>query len=188
MKPTAHTRLNWERMQVKKLRVVCQPFGTITLWTIYLLLVKIIQQLCLLWVACLDSWIIEGTVRKPVDTWRQRSWSMLRYSLVIGIQKKEFSTVLQQTKNVCYYLSKLKTLNPFLDSKGVVRVGWLLGNSDFDFIKKHQALLPKCRKLTSIIVEYVLKNIYILVIFIIKSCSRKILAYKMTWNLQKNSL
>ncbi|GBO16138.1 hypothetical protein AVEN_244694-1 [Araneus ventricosus] len=58
--------------------------------------------------------------------------------------------------------SKLKNLNPFLDSDGVLRVGGRLGNSDLPYIAKYPAILPNKHKLANqIIVYFHLKNLHI---------------------------
>ncbi|GBO13667.1 hypothetical protein AVEN_149096-1 [Araneus ventricosus] len=58
--------------------------------------------------------------------------------------------------------SKLKNLNPFLDSYGILRVGGRLGNSDLPYVSKYPAILPNKHKLTNqIIVYFHLKNLHI---------------------------
>ncbi|GBN85001.1 hypothetical protein AVEN_184934-1 [Araneus ventricosus] len=58
--------------------------------------------------------------------------------------------------------SKLKNLNPFLDSDGVLRVGGRLGNSDLPYVSKYPAILPNRHKLTNQIIEYFhLRNLHI---------------------------
>lgn len=49
--------------------------------------------------------------------------------------------------------SRLKTLCPFLDADGVLRVGGRLQSSNLPFSKKHPILLPAKHKLTDLIVE-----------------------------------
>ncbi|GBN32855.1 hypothetical protein AVEN_14027-1 [Araneus ventricosus] len=58
--------------------------------------------------------------------------------------------------------SKLKNLNPFLDSYGVLRVRGRLGNSNLPYVAKYPAILPNKHKLTNqIIVYFHLKNLHI---------------------------
>ncbi|GBN46894.1 hypothetical protein AVEN_122159-1, partial [Araneus ventricosus] len=58
--------------------------------------------------------------------------------------------------------SKLRNLNPFLDSDGVLRVGGRLGNSELPYVTKYPAILPNRHKLTNqIIVYFHLKNLHI---------------------------
>ncbi|GBN25362.1 hypothetical protein AVEN_91799-1 [Araneus ventricosus] len=49
---------------------------------------------------------------------------------------------------------KLKNLNPFLDSDGVLRVDGRLGNSDLPYVSKYPAILPNKHKLTNQIIAY----------------------------------
>ncbi|GFW52081.1 integrase catalytic domain-containing protein [Trichonephila clavipes] len=50
--------------------------------------------------------------------------------------------------------SRVKTLNPFIDSEGILRVGGRLRNSDINYNQKFPILLPSKHKLTYLIVEY----------------------------------
>ncbi|GFY05475.1 integrase catalytic domain-containing protein [Trichonephila clavipes] len=54
--------------------------------------------------------------------------------------------------------SRVKTLNPFIDSEGILRVGGRLRNSDINYNQKFPILLPSKHKLTYLIVEYFHKN------------------------------
>lgn len=47
----------------------------------------------------------------------------------------------------------MKSLSPFIDSKGILRVGGRLGNSDFSYDKKHPIILPYGSKLTNWIIH-----------------------------------
>ncbi|XP_031333913.1 uncharacterized protein LOC116163925 [Photinus pyralis] len=49
--------------------------------------------------------------------------------------------------------SSLLSLNPFLDSEGLIRVGGRLQNSQLDTNQKHPIVLPKAHKLTRLIME-----------------------------------
>ncbi len=51
--------------------------------------------------------------------------------------------------------SKVKTLNPFIDSNNVLRVGGRLANSDLNYDCKYPILLPSNHKLCKLIVEYI---------------------------------
>ncbi|GBM99182.1 hypothetical protein AVEN_122519-1 [Araneus ventricosus] len=58
--------------------------------------------------------------------------------------------------------SKLKNLNLFLDSYGVLRVGGRLSNSDLPYVSKYPVILPNKHKLTNQIIAYFhLKNLHI---------------------------
>jgi hypothetical protein len=56
--------------------------------------------------------------------------------------------------------SKLKFLNPFIDSEGLVRVGGRLDNSNLTYVKKHPVVLPRNHKLSEIIFEYFHKKFF----------------------------
>ncbi|XP_072392156.1 uncharacterized protein [Diabrotica undecimpunctata] len=57
--------------------------------------------------------------------------------------------------------SSLISLNPFLDSEGILRVGGRLQNSDLPFSQKHPIILPKNHVLTRLIVtSYHLKHLH----------------------------
>ncbi|XP_017792100.1 PREDICTED: uncharacterized protein LOC108574093 [Habropoda laboriosa] len=49
--------------------------------------------------------------------------------------------------------SKLRPLNPFLDSKGILRVGGRLQNSSLPYAQKHPVLLPRNHHLTTLIIR-----------------------------------
>ncbi|CAG9124118.1 unnamed protein product, partial [Plutella xylostella] len=49
--------------------------------------------------------------------------------------------------------SELKGLNPFLDVRGILRVGGRLQNSALPYSQKHQIILPKNSKIVQLIVE-----------------------------------
>jgi hypothetical protein len=69
--------------------------------------------------------------------------------------------LLQEGKNVNND-SKLKHLNPFLDSKGIIRVGGRLANSSLRYNHKFPYVLPKNHKLTKLIFQsYHLKYLHI---------------------------
>ncbi|XP_050294945.1 uncharacterized protein LOC126735061 [Anthonomus grandis grandis] len=50
--------------------------------------------------------------------------------------------------------SKLKSLNPFIDSQGILRVGGRLKNSLLDYQTKHPMLLPQYHPLTRLIITH----------------------------------
>ncbi|GFV03738.1 transposable element Tcb2 transposase [Trichonephila clavipes] len=57
--------------------------------------------------------------------------------------------------------SKLRNLNPFIDSDGLLRVGGRLSNSDLPYVNKHPAILPGNHNLTvQIIVHFHRKNLH----------------------------
>ncbi|XP_043283141.1 uncharacterized protein [Venturia canescens] len=50
--------------------------------------------------------------------------------------------------------SKLKTLNPFVDEEGILRVGGRLKNAQLPYTQRHPALLPRSHRITSLIIEH----------------------------------
>ncbi|XP_015125115.1 uncharacterized protein LOC107046906 [Diachasma alloeum] len=51
------------------------------------------------------------------------------------------------------YKGKLKTLNPFVDNQGLLRVGGRLHQADIPFDQKHPILLPKNNHVTNLIIQ-----------------------------------
>lgn len=49
--------------------------------------------------------------------------------------------------------TKLRSLNPFIDSYNILRVGGRLKHSDIDYAQKHPIILPKNHKLTHLIIH-----------------------------------
>ena len=70
-------------------------------------------------------------------------------------QEQEFSTELNDIRRntALKSTSTLKSLNPFLDSAGLLRVGGRLGRSDLTYDHKHPIILPKGHHLTLLIVR-----------------------------------
>ncbi|XP_078051715.1 uncharacterized protein LOC144477852 [Augochlora pura] len=50
--------------------------------------------------------------------------------------------------------SKLITLNPFLDNKGIIRVGGRLSNADIRYAQKHPVVLPKSHPAITLIISF----------------------------------
>ncbi|GFY32075.1 integrase catalytic domain-containing protein [Trichonephila clavipes] len=66
-----------------------------------------------------------------------------------------------QSKGVVSPNSKLRNLNPFIDSDGLSRVGGRLSNSDLPYVNKHPAILPGNHNLTvQIIVHFHRNNLH----------------------------
>ncbi|GFW52645.1 integrase catalytic domain-containing protein [Trichonephila clavipes] len=59
-----------------------------------------------------------------------------------------------QSKGVVSPNSKLRNLNPFIDSDGLLRVGGRLSNSDLPYVNKHLAILPGNHNLTVQIIAH----------------------------------
>lgn len=51
--------------------------------------------------------------------------------------------------------SKIRSLNPFIDELGIVRVGGRLKNSQLNYNQKHQILIPKNHHITKLIIKQV---------------------------------
>ncbi|GFU94809.1 integrase catalytic domain-containing protein [Trichonephila clavipes] len=66
-----------------------------------------------------------------------------------------------QSKGVVSPNSKLRNLNPFIDSDGLLRVGGWLSSLDLPYVNKHPAILPGNHNLTvQIIVHFHRKNLH----------------------------
>lgn len=72
------------------------------------------------------------------------------------VQRKEFNKeiISLESKGHIPPKSSLLCLNPFIDDKGILRVGGRLSNSDFGFDAKHQILLPSNGHFTTIVAKY----------------------------------
>ncbi|GFT58775.1 integrase catalytic domain-containing protein [Trichonephila clavipes] len=83
--------------------------------------------------------------------------------LIRMVQEQVFLAEIKslQNKGVVSPNSKLRNLNPFIDSDGLLRVGGRLSNSDLPYVNKHPAILPGNHNLTvQIIVHFHRKNLH----------------------------
>ncbi|GFW80640.1 integrase catalytic domain-containing protein [Trichonephila clavipes] len=83
--------------------------------------------------------------------------------LIRMVQEQVFLAEIKrlQSKGVVSPNSKLKNLNPFIDSDGLLRVGGRLRNSDLPYVNKHPAILPGNHNLTvQIIAHFHRKNLH----------------------------
>ncbi|GFX20950.1 integrase catalytic domain-containing protein [Trichonephila clavipes] len=83
--------------------------------------------------------------------------------LIRMVQEQVFLAEIKslQSKGVVSPNSKLRNLNPFIDSDGLLRVGGWLNNSDLPYVNKHPAILPGNHNLTvQIIVHFHRKNLH----------------------------
>ncbi|GFV79136.1 integrase catalytic domain-containing protein [Trichonephila clavipes] len=83
--------------------------------------------------------------------------------LIRMVQEQVFLAEIKslQSKGVVSPSSKLRNLNPFIDSDGLLRVGGRLSNSDLPYVNKHPAILPGNHNLTvQIIVHFHRKNLH----------------------------
>ncbi|GFW04299.1 integrase catalytic domain-containing protein [Trichonephila clavipes] len=84
-------------------------------------------------------------------------------SILSTLLRKSFLAEIKslQSKGVVSPNSKLRNLNPFIDSDGLLRVGGRLSNSDLPYDNKHPAILPGNHNLTfQIIVHFHRKNLH----------------------------
>ncbi|GFX69844.1 integrase catalytic domain-containing protein [Trichonephila clavipes] len=82
--------------------------------------------------------------------------------LIRMVQEQVFLAEIKslQNKGVVSPNSKLRNLNPFIDSDGLLRVGGRLSNSDLPYVNKHPAILPGNHNLTvQIIAHFHRKNL-----------------------------
>ncbi|GFX02317.1 integrase catalytic domain-containing protein [Trichonephila clavipes] len=83
--------------------------------------------------------------------------------LIRMVQEQVFLAEIKslQSKGVVSPNSKLRNLNPFIDSDVLLRVGGRLSNSDLPYVNKHPAILPGNHNLTvQIIVHFHRKNLH----------------------------
>ncbi|GFX11130.1 integrase catalytic domain-containing protein [Trichonephila clavipes] len=83
--------------------------------------------------------------------------------LIRMVQEQVFLAEIKslQSKGVVSPNNKLRNLNPFIDSDGLLRVGGRLSNSDLPYVNKHPAILPGNHNLTvQIIVHFHRKNLH----------------------------
>ncbi|GFV31585.1 integrase catalytic domain-containing protein [Trichonephila clavipes] len=88
----------------------------------------------------------------PLDLGELKKAEQLLLKLV---QKEEFKVEMNSIQNSAMVPSnsRVKTLNPFIDSEGILRVRGRLRNSDINYNQKFPILLPSKQKLTYLIVE-----------------------------------
>ncbi|GFS67445.1 integrase catalytic domain-containing protein [Trichonephila clavipes] len=91
--------------------------------------------------------------RGPLDV---QEINQAEVTLIKIVQLQEFKKYIMSLKenNRVSAESLIKSLNPFLDKDGVLRVGGRLCNSDLNFECKFPVILPCNHKLTNLIVEY----------------------------------
>ncbi|XP_026686425.1 uncharacterized protein LOC103518980 isoform X2 [Diaphorina citri] len=74
--------------------------------------------------------------------------------LIKIVQRENFAQDLNKLKdgNPLSPKSKLKSLNPFIDQSGIMRVGGRLEKANIEFDKKHQVILPKNHNFTKLLI------------------------------------
>ncbi|GFV56296.1 integrase catalytic domain-containing protein [Trichonephila clavipes] len=83
--------------------------------------------------------------------------------LIRMVQEQVFLAEIKslQSKGVVSPNRKLRNLNPFIDSEGLLRVGGRLSNSDLPYVNKHPAILPGNHNLTvQIIAHFHRRNLH----------------------------
>ncbi|XP_035215473.1 uncharacterized protein LOC118189046 [Stegodyphus dumicola] len=77
------------------------------------------------------------------------------------VQVTELAEEIKSLQDQKVIKSPVKTLNPFLDEKDILRVGGRLTHATINYDSKHQILLPKNHKHTKLIfIHYHLKNFH----------------------------
>lgn len=87
---------------------------------------------------------------------RTQELSFSMTSLILLSQSQSFSAEigLLRTNQFGLLRGPLRRLNPFIDNKGILRVGGRLGDSSFSFNKKHPILLSSGHPLAKLIFSY----------------------------------
>jgi hypothetical protein len=77
-------------------------------------------------------------------------------TIIKAVQHEVFSSELSRLSNSECVLksSSIVTLDPFLDSDGIIRVGGRLDFSNLDYIQKHPVLLPKSHHVTKLVIGH----------------------------------
>ena len=75
--------------------------------------------------------------------------------LIIFIQKHEYADELQTLRKsqVVSTKSRLKSLSPFIDDRGIIRVGGRLDNANIPYDNQHQILIPGSHAFTKLLVS-----------------------------------
>ncbi|GFU77525.1 integrase catalytic domain-containing protein [Trichonephila clavipes] len=116
----------------------------------YFKIIRVLSFICRFVYNCKNK---ESKRIGPLDLGELKKAEQLLLKLV---QKEEFKVEMNGIQNSAMVPSnsRVKTLNPFIDSEGILRVGGRLKNSDINYNQKFPILLPSKHKLTYLIVEY----------------------------------
>lgn len=74
--------------------------------------------------------------------------------IVKYVQSVSFQDEINAIKDKRLPSKPFRKLNAFLDDRDILRVGGRLGKSGLSYDKKHPALLPRCHRLTKLIIDY----------------------------------
>ncbi|XP_035233684.1 uncharacterized protein LOC118205505 [Stegodyphus dumicola] len=93
-------------------------------------------------------------LRNYQDVCRLPNWKWQRTYWIKRVQERNFTNEIRALKNneELGSKSKLKSISPFVDESGVIRVGGRLENSNLDFKQAHPIVLPDKYHLTDLII------------------------------------
>jgi hypothetical protein len=99
---------------------------------------------------------VRSTLSKKVGAMTVEEFTFARDSLIKNVQVRYFSREISCLKKGSSVApnSKIKFLNPFIDSSGLIRVGGRLSNSDLEYNQKFPIVLPSKDKLTKLIFSH----------------------------------
>ncbi|GFT39901.1 integrase catalytic domain-containing protein [Trichonephila clavipes] len=122
----------------------------------YFKIIRVLSFICRFVYNCKNK---ESKRIGPLDLGELKKAEQLLLKL---LQKEEFKVEMNGIQNSAMVPSnsRVKTLNPFIDSEGILRVGGRLRNSDINYNQKFPILLPSKHKLTYLIVEYFHKKVF----------------------------
>lgn len=74
--------------------------------------------------------------------------------IILSVQKQTFADELIRLRDPNHKSkSKLRVLNPFIDARGILRVGGRLAHADIPYEQKHPILLPRSHRLTELLID-----------------------------------
>lgn len=91
--------------------------------------------------------------KKLTAHFHQEELYMALMLLVKRVQAIFFEKEIHALRSKSLCPKPLRKLNPFLDERGVLRVGGRLSHADISYESMHPAILPRCSRLTELIIE-----------------------------------
>jgi len=74
--------------------------------------------------------------------------------IILAVQSQAFGDELTQLRDPTHKgVSKLRGLNPFVDNRGILRVGGRLVHADLPYEQKHPSLLPRTHRFTHLLID-----------------------------------
>lgn len=74
--------------------------------------------------------------------------------IILAVQRQAFGDELTQLRDPTHKgASKLRGLNPFVDYRGILRVGGRLVQADLPYEQKHPSLLPRTHRFTHLLID-----------------------------------